>query len=115
MYDILAGQSVPRRLINLRRVELCGGVADKTLQHVVKAIPPRFGGSLRKIDPDQCKIFGQHSSVRQIIERGHNQALREIAARAEYHHRAGISGREFRSIRRSQSEPLIIGHDDAPL
>src|SRR5262249_44217331 len=41
------------------------------------------------IDPDDAEAVGQALGHHQVVERGHDQALGEIAAAAEDHHSAG--------------------------
>jgi hypothetical protein len=51
--------------------------------------PPLLCAHLGQVDADETKFFGQLTIVRQVVERGHDEALRQIAGCTKNYHRAG--------------------------
>ena len=58
----------------------------------MKVLAPGLDADVGEIDANQGEVIGQDFGMREIIERRHHQALGQIAAGAENHHRAGIGG-----------------------
>ena len=92
-------------------VELRGGVADKTCQHVVKLVAPAFSGSFRPGHADQRELLRQHLGAQQIVERRHHQALGQVAGSAEDHHGARV-GRFGLAPRRARNQLRCLRRPD---
>ena len=82
------GEPTPRGLVEVILLELAI-MTDRSLQHLGEALAPfvhAFGGPA---DADEPKSVGQLLRIDEIIERRHDQALRQVAGGAEDDHGAG--------------------------
>jgi hypothetical protein len=70
------------------RVSFGGGA--KAFQHVMKALTPAVGSTVRPGDADQGKLLGEHFAARKIVKRWYHQTLGQIAGGAKDDQRAGI-------------------------
>src|SRR6202040_2756018 len=76
--------------VNVVGVELRPRAADKAFQHVMKALTPAVGSTVRPGDADQGKLLGEHFAARKIVKRWYHQTLGQIAGGAKDDQRAGI-------------------------
>ena len=64
--------------------------ADKAFQHVMKALTPAVGSTVRPGDADQGKLLREHFAARKIVKCRYHQTLGQIAGGAKDDQRAGI-------------------------
>ena len=86
------GQPRPNILIEPAEFELAI-LADELLDLVGQSLAPCLDGLIGEVDADDPETVGQPAGGDQIVERRNDQALGQIARRAEYHHGAGRSHR----------------------
>ena len=89
-FDIgdVTGQALPGVLIDLVDPAFAGCVADEALHHLVQAVAPRVGIQVGEIDTDQLEVFRQQAGGGEIVQRRHQQALRQVAGGTENDHGA---------------------------
>ena len=63
--------------------------ADKAFQHVMKALTPAVGSTVRPGDADQGKLLRQRFAARKIVKRRYHQTLGQIAGGAKDDQRTG--------------------------
>ena len=65
--------------------------ADKAFQHVMKALTPAVGSTVRPGDADQGKLLRQRFAARKIVKRRYHLTLGQIAGGAKDDQRAGTA------------------------
>jgi len=71
----------PRRrvFVDVVGIELRPRAADKAFQHVMKALTPAVGSTVRPGDADQGKLCWEHFAARKIVKCRYHQTLGQIA------------------------------------
>ena len=84
-----AGQPAPGGLVDVVGSELVVALRDELVHHLGQALAPFLRGLGGQIDADEQEPLGQPLFIDQVIERGNDQALGQVAGGAEDDHRAG--------------------------
>ncbi len=85
-----ARHRLPGVLVDGLDVELGRRIADEAQQHAVEMILPGFGVAFREIDADDREILGENTFAAEIVDRRHDETLREVAEGAEDDDGAGV-------------------------
>ena len=79
----------PALRVDVVGVELRGRVLAERLQGLGEILAERLVGTVIVIDAEDREALGQEARPREVVERGHQQALGQVAAGPEDHQRAG--------------------------
>ena len=82
------GQPAPGGLVDMVGLELAI-LGDEFVHRIGQALAPLLRGAGRHVDADELELPGQPLGIHQIVERRHDQTLRQITGSAEDHHGAG--------------------------
>jgi hypothetical protein len=103
----------PALRVDVVGVELGGRVLAERLQGLGEVLAQGFVGAVVMVDAEDREAFGQEPGPRQIVERGHQQALGQVAASPEDHQRAG-RGRLGAAGRLVLVGSHLLGHSRLP-
>ena len=81
-------QALPGRFIDRVDAAFAVRVADEALQFLAQAVAPVVFTPRGDIDTDDGEVLRQQIGMREVVQGRHQQAMRQIAAGAEDHHRA---------------------------